>query len=100
MVSLTALLDYEPLVSVPLVFTAGSVAGESMKFSVGIVDDMVVEGSEQFSLRVTDSTTSAQPVTGQDLLSVAIIDNDFGKSHISLYCIYHLLTHPIFSHCA
>ena len=75
---LAASLDYQGLDSIPLTFAAGSVAGDTLRFSVEIIDDSVVEGSEQFSISITDSTSSAQPVAGQDLLSVAIIDNDFG----------------------
>ena len=77
--SIIASLDYESVVLVPLVFPAGSAAGDSQSFSVVIVDDAVVEGSEQFSLTITDSTPTAQPVTGQDVATVAIIDNDFGE---------------------
>ena len=76
---LTASSDYQPIDSVPLTFAAGSEAGDTLTVSVEIVDDSVVEGSEQFSLSITDSSSSAQPVTGRDLLSVAIIDNDFGE---------------------
>ncbi|CAI8052979.1 Extracellular matrix protein 3, partial [Geodia barretti] len=71
------LLDYRALDSIPLVFAAGSTSGDSLRFSVEIVDDSLVEGSEQFLVTVTDSTASAIPVAGQDTLSVAIIDNDF-----------------------
>ena len=76
---LTELLDYRALDSIPLVFAAGSTSGDSLRFSVEIVDDSLVEGSEQFLVTVTDSTASAIPVAGQDTLSVAIIDNDFGE---------------------
>lgn len=54
-----------------------------------IIDDALVEGNEQFSLTITtDSSANAQPVSGQDLSTVAIIDNDFGR-YIS-YKIAHI----------
>ena len=76
---LTALFDYQPLVLIPLVFPAGSRATDTQSFSVSIVDDGEVEGSEQFSLTITDSTTTAQSVSLRNMATIAIIDNDFGR---------------------
>lgn len=70
--------------SIPLAFPAGSEAGDTQRFTVEIIDDAIVEGSELFSLVITDSSLTAQPVSGQDSASIAIIDNDAGK----LACIY------------
>ena len=75
---ITASSDFQSLTSLELVFPAGSEAGSTQSFSVGIIDDDVVEGSEQFSLTIMDSTANAEPISGQDLATVAIIDNDFG----------------------
>ena len=75
----TATTDYQPLILMPLVFPTGSKAGDTESFSVSIVDDTEVEGSEQFSLTITDSTTTAQSVSLRSMATIAIIDNDFGK---------------------
>ena len=75
----TATIDYQPLILIPLVFPTGSKAGDTESFSVSIVDDTEVEGSEQFSLTITDSTTTAQSVSLRSMVTIAIIDNDFGK---------------------
>ena len=64
--------------SVPLIFPAGSQAGTTLSVTVEIVNDALVEGSEQFSLTVTDTTINAQPVSGRDVATIAIIDNDSG----------------------
>ena len=76
--SLPVSSDYEPVNSVPLVLSAGSVAGDFQTLSIVIVDDAVVEGSEQFSLSIIDNVATAQPVLGRDIVTIAIIDNDFG----------------------
>ena len=71
--------DYQLIDSSSLTFPAGSTAGHTLSLTVEIVDDALVEGSEQFSLTVSDSLPLVEPVSGQDLVTVAIIDNDFGK---------------------
>ena len=73
----SAISDYQPLVLTPLVFPAGSKPGDTQNFSVEIVDDAEVEGGEQFSLTISDSSETAQPV--QSMATIAIIDNDFGR---------------------
>ena len=78
MLHYTASSDYQAIDSATLTFSAGSVAGAAQSLSVEIVDDLVVEGSEQFSLTITDSSPSAQPVSGRGTVTVTIIDNDFG----------------------
>ena len=78
MLHYTASSDYQAIDSATLKFSAGSVAGAAQSLSVEIVDDSVVEGSEQFSLTITDSSPSAQPVSSRGTVTVAIIDNDFG----------------------
>lgn len=72
---------------VPVVFSAGSVAGDFQTLSVVIVDDAVVEGSEQFSLSIIDNAATAQPVLGRDIATIAIIDNDFG---MYVCIVYHM----------
>ena len=79
-----ATTDYQSLISIPLVFPAGSRAGNTQSFSVSIVDDADVEGSEQFSLTIIDNTTTAQSVSLRSMETIAIIDNDFGRCK----CIY------------
>lgn len=71
-------------------FPAGSQGGSTLSFSVGIIDDAMVEGNEQFSLTITDSTANAEPVSGQDLATVAIIDNDFGMFIYTYPCTIHI----------
>ena len=44
-----------------------------------IVDDAMVEGSEQFSVTITDSSATAQSVPLHSMATIAIIDNDFGR---------------------
>ena len=44
-----------------------------------IIDDAEVEGSEQFSLTITDSSATAQSVPQRSMATIAIIDNDFGR---------------------
>jgi hypothetical protein len=75
--SASSSFDYQPLVLIPLVFPAGSRAGDTQSFSVSIVDDAEVEGNEQFSITITDSTTTAQSVSLRNMATIAIIDNDF-----------------------
>ena len=65
--------------SLPLTFPAGSVAGTTQNFSVAIVNDVIVEGNEVFSLTVMDSSLNAQPVEGRDSVVIAIIDDDAGE---------------------
>ena len=69
---------------IPLVFPAGSRAGDTQSFSVSIVDDAEVEGNEQFSITITDSTTTAQSVSLRNMATIAIIDNDFGRYTCSM----------------
>ena len=75
----TATSDYQPFVLIPLIFNAGSRAGDTQSFSVEIIDDAEVEGSEQFSLTITDSSATAQSVPQRSMATIAIIDNDFGR---------------------
>ena len=70
--------------SIPLIFPAGSRAGDTQTFSVSIVDDAEVEGGEQFSLTITDSNTTAQSVSSRSMATIAIIDNDFGRHSSSI----------------
>lgn len=69
-------------------FPAGSEGGSTLSFPVEIIDDAVVEGNEQFSLAISDSTGNAEPVSGQDLATVAIIDNDFGMGIVCIHTYY------------
>ena len=75
--------------SIPLVFPAGSRAGDTQSFSVVIIDDAELEGSEQFTLTVTDSTTTAQSVSSRSMATIAIIDNDFGKYKLMASIMQH-----------
>ena len=81
--------------SYPITFPAGSEAGDALTFNVEIVDDAVVEGSEQFSVSITDNTGTAQPVSGRDITTIAIIDNDFGT--LLLYELNSFICHNIFA---
>ena len=50
-----------------------------------IINDAEIEGSEQFSITITDSSATAQSVSLQNMANIAIIDNDFGR----YLCIYY-----------
>ena len=60
------------ILSVPLVFPVGSIAGDSQSLTVAIVDDAAIEGNEQFFLSVTDDSDTVQSVCGGDISMILV----------------------------
>lgn len=62
------------LASSPLVFPVGSMAGDSIHFSVNIVNDNRVEGDETFMLQSSDNNPYSQP--SQNTILITIEEDD------------------------
>ena len=65
--------DYEQ-VSAPLTFPTGSVAGDMQCVNISIVDDVVFEGDETFTVTLTVTTPGV--MEGNTLTIVTIRDDD------------------------
>lgn len=85
--------DFVLTTNAPLIFLAGSMAGDSIDFSVNIVNDGNVEGDEVFLLQ--SSYTNIDSVPFQTTVTITIEDDD-GKSFYcgqKYYPPYKLSTH-------
>ena len=81
--------DYTPLTNSPLVFYSGDPVGTSRCANVTIIDDLVVEPDQYFSV----SLTSTDPVyiTPNSIAQVIIADNDCEQILVILLLLkYHL----------
>ena len=90
---LAAPSDYTALSNLPLVFPARSVAGDTQRFSVTIIDDSLVELDEVFTLSSSDNNPRAQNLQST---SLGIIGNDDCKLSIRMNSVLKLWLTLIF----
>ena len=81
-VSAVAGSDYEQ-VSAPLTFPTGSVAGDMQCVNISIVDDVVFEGDETFTVTLTVTTSGV--MERNTVTIVTIRDDDRKRDLISVY---------------
>ena len=73
---LSAPEDFTSLSDILLQFSAGSMAGDTQSFTVGIIDDNEVEPMEDFILSVRTNDTDAVAVRSN---ATGIINSEDGK---------------------
>lgn len=68
-----------------IVFPAGSTAGAQLCINIPIIDDVLVELLESFSVSAASNDPNVEFSAGGNLATVSITDND-GESHVVLLC--------------